>query len=328
LAIVEALRRLGLAAPGKRGLGFGVGQEPIPALLAGMGCHLVATDLAADEGGAGWARSGQHCQSLDRLSLPTACPADQFLAQVSHRPVNMTQIPADLRDFDFTWSSCALEHLGSLEHGLRFLVDQARCLKPGGYGIHTTEFNVLSNDRTWTTGGTVAYRARDLSALDAACRRAGLELLTPDLDPGDGDFDWVLDRWPYRPEPHLKLLAEGAFVLTSLLLVVHRPPACSVVRDPGPILGGEANALTSGPPGPTLTRVLPDPQPRAEADLWRLRYLAATDSEAAGAARITAMTAECQRWRAAYQRLAGHPLIRPVLWLRRRLLGHAEPTTR
>jgi len=327
LAIAEAVRALGLSGPDRRGLGFGVGQEPMPALLAGLGCSLVATDLPADEGAEGWARSGQHCQTLEHLQIPTACAIEDFRARVSYRPVNMTRIPADLRGFDFTWSSCALEHLGSLEAGLRFLIDQARCLKPGGYGVHTTEYNVLSNDRTWSTGGTVAYRARDLADLAQACRRAGLELLPIDLDAGSGAMDWVLDTWPYRPEPHLKLLAEGAFVLTSVLLVVHRPASCVEVRDPGPILSATPTPRP-GPEGPTLTQVPIDERLRAEAEIWRLRYLAASGGSDEGAARIAALDAECRRWREAYQRLAGHRLIRPLLWLRRRLMGQREPTTR
>lgn len=328
-AIAEAVCVLGLAKNGSRGLGFGVGQEPMPALLAGMGCTLVATDLPADEGAEGWARSGQHCQTLDRLQIPNACPVDDFRARVSYQPVNMTRIPATLRDFDFTWSACALEHLGSLEAGFKFLIEQAHCLKPGGFGIHTTEFNVLSDDRTWATGGTVAYRARDLLDLAAACARAGLELLPLRLDTGNGPMDWVLDTWPYRPEPHLKLLAEGTFVLTSLILVVHRPLPCTVIADPGTILRPEIVPLC-GPAGPSLTQVplAPDARWQGDVDTWRLRYLAATGTGAEGAERVAALEAECRRWRDAYERLARHPLIRSLLWLRRRIKGQGEPTTR
>lgn len=326
IAIAEAVQALGLAKTGSRGLGFGVGQEPMPALLAGLGCELVATDLPADEGAEGWARSGQHCASLDHLQLPAACPETDFRARVSYRPVNMTRIPADLRGFDFTWSSCALEHLGSLETGLRFIIEQAHCLRPGGFGVHTTEFNVLSDDRTWSTGGTVAYRARDLADLAAACRRAGLELLPLNLDTGDEAMDWVVDTWPYRPEPHLKLLAEGAFILTSVLLVVHRPVGCHMVRDPGTIVRSSTTAVV-GPHGTALNQDAPQRQDD-EAELWRLRYLAATGADAEGAERVAALDAECRRWRAAYLRLANHPVIRPMLWLRRRLTGQGEPTTR
>src|SRR5580698_7522774 len=48
LFIAEALRERGLLAPGRRGLGFGVGQEPLVALFAAEGCDLVATDQPHD----------------------------------------------------------------------------------------------------------------------------------------------------------------------------------------------------------------------------------------------------------------------------------------
>ena len=39
--ILEALRQMRCIAEDKRGLGFGCGQEPIPAILAKRGCNIV-----------------------------------------------------------------------------------------------------------------------------------------------------------------------------------------------------------------------------------------------------------------------------------------------
>ena len=44
LFIAEALRERGMLAAGHRGVGFGVGQEPLVALFAAAGCAVVATD--------------------------------------------------------------------------------------------------------------------------------------------------------------------------------------------------------------------------------------------------------------------------------------------
>src|ERR1700684_3063496 len=44
LIIAAALRERGMLAAGRRGLGFGVGQEPLVALFAAEGCEVVATD--------------------------------------------------------------------------------------------------------------------------------------------------------------------------------------------------------------------------------------------------------------------------------------------
>jgi hypothetical protein len=64
--------------------------------------------------------------------------------------------------YDFLWSSCALEHLGSLDAGLDFVVNAMDLLKPGGTAIHTTEFNLSSDDETLTSGPCVIYRRRDI----------------------------------------------------------------------------------------------------------------------------------------------------------------------
>ncbi len=48
LFIAEALRERGMLAAGRRGLGFGVGQDPLVALFAAEGCDVVATDQPPD----------------------------------------------------------------------------------------------------------------------------------------------------------------------------------------------------------------------------------------------------------------------------------------
>ena len=85
----------------------------------------------------------------------------------------MRDIPGDLRDYDFTWSSYALEHLGSLRRGLQFFEQQLECLGPGGVAAHTTEFNISSRLRTVRVGPNVAYRRRDIERLVRRMRRLG-----------------------------------------------------------------------------------------------------------------------------------------------------------
>ncbi len=74
----------------------------------------------------------------------------------------MNDIPGDLEGFDFNWSSCSFEHLGSIEKGINFLMNQLKTLKPGGWAVHTTEFNVSSDDKTIESGDTVVYRKKDI----------------------------------------------------------------------------------------------------------------------------------------------------------------------
>ena len=164
--IAEALAERDMLRPGRRGLGFGVGKEPLVALFASMGCEVVATDQSADlASAAGWADGLQYAGNLAALNDKGLCDTEEFGRLARFRIVDMRSIPADLTGFDFTWSSCSFEHLGSLEEGLRFVGEQMRCLRTGGVAVHTTEFNVGSNTDTVREGPTVLYRQRDLLEL-------------------------------------------------------------------------------------------------------------------------------------------------------------------
>ena len=164
--IAQVLALAGMNRPGRRGLGFGVGTEPIVAYLASKGSTIVATDLATSASASKrWAATGQHAGAVDELNRNGLCPDEQFRELVTFRPVDMNHVPDDLRDFDFTWSSCALEHLGDLGAGIEFFLRQIDCLRPGGIGVHTTEYNVSSNSATVSKGHTVLYRRRDIEEL-------------------------------------------------------------------------------------------------------------------------------------------------------------------
>jgi hypothetical protein len=220
--ILEALHRAGMLRPGRRGLGFGCGREPIAAVLASHGCEVVATDLAAEDAAArGWIDGGQHARQLSDLNARGICPPEEFAARVSFRPVDMNAIPAALRGFDFLWSSCAFEHLGSLEHGLAYVVNALDCLAPGGVAVHTTEFNVSSNEETLESPGLSIYRRRDLQRLRQMVKRSGGELLPVNFHAGDRTLDAHHDLPPYRDSPHLKLQIDR-WVVTSVGLIVRK----------------------------------------------------------------------------------------------------------
>ena len=126
----------------------------------------------------------------------------------------------ELSSFDFLWSSCAFEHLGSLKAGNEFVIRAMDCLRPGGIAVHTTEFNVASNDRTIETGATVIYRQRDIEALAADLVSLG-HLISLDFDKGDQPADYHVDVPPYSHDPHLKLHLMG-FTTTSIGIVVRK----------------------------------------------------------------------------------------------------------
>jgi 2-polyprenyl-3-methyl-5-hydroxy-6-metoxy-1,4-benzoquinol methylase len=221
--ILEALRERGMLTAGRRGLGFGVGQDPLAAVFASYGVSIVATD--ADEQIAeagGWHETGQHASSLADLNRHRFCDEASFNRLVAYRTVDMNNIPSDLRDFDFTWSSCAFEHLGSLDHGLQFVLRQMDCLKPGGFAVHTTEYNVSSNRATIEEGQTVLYRRQDIERLVSALGEDN-HVIDVDYTTGRTPADLHVDEPPYTGETHLKIRM-SAFVITSLALIIEKNP--------------------------------------------------------------------------------------------------------
>lgn len=216
--IAQVLAGAGMNEPGRRGLGFGVGTEPIVAYLASTGSTIVATDLAADASGAQrWAETGQHATAVAELNRDRLCPDDSFRELVTFRPVDMNAVPDDLTGFDFTWSSCALEHLGNLGAGIDFFLRQIDCLRPGGVGVHTTEYNVSSNAATVSKGHTVLYRRRDIEELANEVARRG-HAIDVTFGLGDAPEDRHIDRHPWS-NTHLKI-ESGGHVVTSFGLIV------------------------------------------------------------------------------------------------------------
>ena len=217
-AICRALDAAGALQPGKRGLGFGVGREPLVSAFASMQIDVLATDLpAADPRAAGWSRTNQHARRTDELYRPP-CPPDRFEQHVTLRAVDMNAIPPELTGFDFLWSSCALEHLGRLEAGAAFVQRAMGCLAPGGIAVHTTEFNVDSDDDTIRSGDTVAYRAGDLVRLLEDLRSEGHHAEGFLVGERDGVLDHITDVPPFTYAALLVRL--GRFRVVPALIVV------------------------------------------------------------------------------------------------------------
>jgi hypothetical protein len=218
--------QLGLRA-GQRGLGFGVGQEPMPSVFAARGIDVLATDLGVESAQkTGWIKSKEHASGMDQLHRSHICSREQLEKHVSFRPVNMNEIPDDLTGFDFLWSSCALEHLGSIELGMRFIERSMACLAPGGVAVHTTEFNLVSNDETVDNEGTVLFRKRDLEELARRLTAQGHQVLPLNCHPGSEPLDHHIDVPPYRWVPHLRLML-GSFATTSVGIIVKRGPTAN-----------------------------------------------------------------------------------------------------
>jgi hypothetical protein len=220
-AISQVLDERCLLRTGIKGLGFAVGQEPLASHFAARGCTILATDLALGESDQGWVGTGQHAASKEMLFQPDLVNRAVFDRRVTFQPADMRTLEGLSPGYDFIWSSCALEHLGSLELGLEFIIRSAALLDRGGIAVHTTEYNVRSDDETIEQGPSVIYRRRDILGLAGALARSGKRLRQPDFDAGNHDFDLRYDQYPYMETdlPHIKLEL-GGHICTSMMLVV------------------------------------------------------------------------------------------------------------
>lgn len=221
--VAQALFEQGMLAPGKKGLAFAVGREALPALFARYGCEILATDLEEETARAdGWVHTGQHSNQIEHLFYENVCPAETFFSSVRYQNLNMNEIPDDLSGkFDFCWSSCAFEHLGSIEHGLTFVQRSIDTLVPGGVAVHTTEFNLSSNDETIECPSVSIFRRRDMEELAARLTAAGHEVSPFDWSSGPGFAETVIDVPPYKGNPHLKLQIER-YACTSVGIIVRK----------------------------------------------------------------------------------------------------------
>jgi len=223
--ILQALYQSGILKEGKQGLGFGCGREPLAGMFASFGAKVTATDVNPEQAKlSGWVDTMQHASNLDDLYIASKhiISKNTFFDRVNFKEVDMNDIPHSFYEqYDFIWSACALEHLGSLQHGLEFIKHSVRCLKPGGIAVHTTEFNLSSNDETLESKDCSIYRAQDIQRLIIDLEAQGYEVEPLNLCTGNKSVDNYIDLPPYRFSPHLKLeLAQ--YVVTSIGLIIRR----------------------------------------------------------------------------------------------------------
>lgn len=213
--ILQVLRKYDLLKPGTKGLGFGCGKEPLVAVMAKYGCNILATDInPLSESDSHWGAN-----SVLDLFYPGICSEDDFVKRVSFKNVDMNTIPNNLGQFDFLWSCCALEHLGSLEHGINFILDANKCLKSGGVAIHTTEFNLDNEGDTLESPGLSLYRKSEFVDLERRANEQGDTVIPFNWYTGNLPEDKYIDLPPYKEETHLKLMIEK-FVLTSYGIIL------------------------------------------------------------------------------------------------------------
>ena len=233
--VLQGLWERGMIGHDKRGLGFGCGHEPIPSYLASKGVRLTVTDMAPEDANSkGWMNTGQHATTIEALFMPHLTDRGTFDSNVGLRYVDMNAIPSDLKDYDFCWSICALEHLGSIAQGLAFIRNSLATLRPGGVAVHTTEFNFLNDNQTIDNWPTVLFQRRHFTQLAEELCKEGHNIAELDFEIGDKPLDKFIDippfahDWPQFIAPewggspaHLKLSIDG-FASTCFGLIINK----------------------------------------------------------------------------------------------------------
>jgi len=234
--LLQGLWEQGMIQAGRRGLGFGCGREPIASYLASKGVVITATDLAPEQAQSNaWMGSNQHSTHLDSLFMPHLVDRSTFDRNVALRYVDMNAIPADLQDYDFCWSICALEHLGSIAKGLAFIRNSLNTLRPGGLAIHTTEFNFLDDEKTIDNWPTVLFQRRHLLELAEKLTSDGHLVSPMDFGIGNKPLDKFIDVPPFAHDfpaavrdewgpsaAHLKISIDGFASTCFGLTIVKR----------------------------------------------------------------------------------------------------------
>lgn len=225
--ICQSLQQHGLLEPGRRAIGFGVGNEPLPAVFARHGMAVLATDQSS-EAGADWDEHGELNHGIDGLRRAHIVDDATLSRLVRLRDADMNALPDDLGTFDATWSSCVIEHLGSPARGLQFVLESLDLLAPGGVAVHTTELELTPQAETRDYGHCAVFRPQDLQAFAHTVRAAGYDVECNVHVPMDAPADrWISMVQVDGPEAlpdwaHLKLVI-GESVSTSYGMVIRKP---------------------------------------------------------------------------------------------------------
>lgn len=227
--ILNTLWSSDLIREGKTGLGFAVGQEPLSAVFVKYGCKILATDLDLDNAcKEGWVDTNQHAKDVSVLNKNGICDQDLFQQNCKFLNLDMNHMPDNLGTFDFIWSACALEHLGSIKRGKEFIYNSLKFLKPGGLAVHTTEYNLTSN--CYTFGilpqkiPVSLFRRRDFENIAETLSFEGHEIRLS-FELGNTSEDTYVDEIPYKMNPHLKLRTSSrfhSFIITSYGLIIRK----------------------------------------------------------------------------------------------------------
>jgi hypothetical protein len=220
--ILHVLADRGKLTPQSRGLGFGVGTEPLSSVFAHHGCTILGTDAPANVIDPLWILNGEHSDNINGMYHDNLIERDIFDARCAFSELDMNKHGTIPEGYDFHWSSCVIEHLGNIAKAQQFILQSAHRLAPGGIGVHTTEFNLSSAIDTYDGADTCIFRSTDLIALREALISEGFRVDPLVFDPGTHPYNYHVDIPPYKSLVHTRLML-GGYASTSVSLIFTKP---------------------------------------------------------------------------------------------------------
>jgi hypothetical protein len=220
--VLQALYEAGALTPEARVLGFGVGDEPLPSYLAGLGMNVVATDLPGSTQG-------------ERVFNQTFVALDAFETRVEVSDLDMRRLDdATLRGFDACWSCGVVNDMTTMDEAFDTLIGAMDVLKPGGVAAHTFDF-AFADDPGYAAPNALIFPRRFLERLEEGLNGRGHKVSPLSFDLGAHPLDGYVDLPPFEVggadawralwteglgAPHLKLRS-GEVLKTSFVLIVH-----------------------------------------------------------------------------------------------------------
>ena len=235
----EILKHFNNSIERKNGFGFAVGEEILLEYFVKKGAKIIGTDIDINfESAKEWKNTNQH---LSNLKLRGIVDKNIFYNSFTTDYVDMNNIPEKYLNsqFDFIWSSCALEHLGSIKNGLNFIKNSLNCLKSGGIAVHTTEFNILSEIENCDHNSSSIYSKFDLLNLKNEVELLGYKVLPINFNRENNAINDYIDKPEYccgksvklceeimknpKKASHINLLLHDKYVSTSIYIVIIKP---------------------------------------------------------------------------------------------------------
>jgi SAM-dependent methyltransferase len=225
VSTIQVLQQFDMLDKDKIGLGFACGEESTPSVIAKLGGKALCTDRDPKVDNT-WEKSGQQASNKKSIHKEHIVDYNTFDNNIDFEYLDMNEVPAKyFGKFDYVWSTCAIEHLGSIKHGLYFVMNSLACLKPGGVAIHTTEYNLSSNENTLESPDLSFFRKRDILELIDLVEYYGY---TVHKDPnmfarGTHEYDLYVDETYKYKEPivHINLRIDK-YNMTGIRLIISK----------------------------------------------------------------------------------------------------------